>query len=480
MDVTSYLLGKKKGGGTPVNLQTKSVTITQNGTSSVEPDEGYNGLTKVNLTTNVQPDLESKSVTITANGTTTVTPTSGKDGLSQVAITTNVESSELEEKNVTFIDYDGTVTNSYTKQEFLALNEMPSNPTHTGLTAQGWNWNLTDAKDYVTKYGELIIGQNYITDDGSTRVYIRLDDRLNPYCGFAIVGTATIDWGDGSTLDTVTGTSQYTMLFTQHIYASPGDYVIKISSDSPIYIYNSSDYKSCALLSKKIVYSSKERNYVYSNCIKKIELGNVLITSQYAFNECYSLKSITIPNNINIGTFQSAWFANCYSLKTLVIPSGVTTMSGSLNALYSIKYAPLPKSINTLNGYFYNNVYVDRVIIPENIATIKNVASQMKQLKKIIIPEGVENVDANCFTYNDGLQRVEFPSTLLTIGNQAFMSCYGIKILDFSKATSVPTLGNYAIPTEIEDLEIRVPSALYDDWIVANNWSSFSSKIVAV
>lgn len=38
------------GGG---NLQTKNVTITSNGTSNVQPDEGYTGLSKVNITTNV-------------------------------------------------------------------------------------------------------------------------------------------------------------------------------------------------------------------------------------------------------------------------------------------------------------------------------------------------------------------------------------------------------------------------------------------
>ncbi len=90
MDVTSYLLGKKSGGGGSSNLQTKSVSVTSNGTSTINPDEGYDGLTKVNLTTNVQPNLESKSITITENGTTNVTPTAGKDGLSSVQVTTNV------------------------------------------------------------------------------------------------------------------------------------------------------------------------------------------------------------------------------------------------------------------------------------------------------------------------------------------------------------------------------------------------------
>ena len=78
----------------------------------------------------------------------------------------------VEESDVNFYDYDGTILYAYTKADFLALNEMPANPTHQGLTAQGWNWVLADAKSYVNKYGGLIIGQNYITDDGKTRLYV--------------------------------------------------------------------------------------------------------------------------------------------------------------------------------------------------------------------------------------------------------------------------------------------------------------------
>lgn len=54
MDVTSYLLGKQAGGGgsTPT-LQNKSVTITENGTTNVTADSGYDGLSEVEVTTNV-------------------------------------------------------------------------------------------------------------------------------------------------------------------------------------------------------------------------------------------------------------------------------------------------------------------------------------------------------------------------------------------------------------------------------------------
>lgn len=44
---------KKSGGDTPANLQTKNVTITEDGTQVIKPDDGYNGLKKVSVTTTV-------------------------------------------------------------------------------------------------------------------------------------------------------------------------------------------------------------------------------------------------------------------------------------------------------------------------------------------------------------------------------------------------------------------------------------------
>ena len=73
MDLTSYLLGKEAGGGggTPT-LQSKEVEITENGQTTVTADSGYDGLSSVAVTTNVQGggDLnEYFNDTITENGT---------------------------------------------------------------------------------------------------------------------------------------------------------------------------------------------------------------------------------------------------------------------------------------------------------------------------------------------------------------------------------------------------------------------------
>lgn len=53
MDILSYTLGKKAGGGTPTVLEEKNVTVTSNGETEITPSTGYNGISKVNLTTNV-------------------------------------------------------------------------------------------------------------------------------------------------------------------------------------------------------------------------------------------------------------------------------------------------------------------------------------------------------------------------------------------------------------------------------------------
>lgn len=74
-----------------VDNQEKTITITGNGTTTVVPDTGKTGLSKVTVTTNVNTvKNQAKTQNITANGTVTVKPDSGYTGLSQLTIKTNV------------------------------------------------------------------------------------------------------------------------------------------------------------------------------------------------------------------------------------------------------------------------------------------------------------------------------------------------------------------------------------------------------
>nr|DAE14583.1 MAG TPA: hypothetical protein [Siphoviridae sp. ctrzs15] len=69
-------------------LQEKDVTITQNGTTEITPDSGYDGMSKATIITNVpSTPTEEKTVALSmASGNQVITPTSGKV-LSKVTIT---------------------------------------------------------------------------------------------------------------------------------------------------------------------------------------------------------------------------------------------------------------------------------------------------------------------------------------------------------------------------------------------------------
>ena len=259
-------------------------------------------------------------------------------------------------KDVNFIDYDGTVLHSYTVAEAAALTALPPLPSHDGLTCQGWNWSLANIK----ALGRAVtVGAMYITDDGKTRIYIHLEEgRTSPMLGCCPNGTVTVDWGDGTTPDTLTGTSVSTVKWTPtHEYGAAGDYVIKLTVSGTMGFYGIAQNNQYSGLLR---YSSRgdARNKVYQNAVQKVETGSgVTSIGSNAFHYCYSLSGITIPDCVT--SIGNNAFYNCYSLSGITIPDGVTSIgSSAFYNCYGIKFydfttstaVPTLKSNKAFNG----------------------------------------------------------------------------------------------------------------------------------
>lgn len=251
-------------------------------------------------------------------------------------------------------------------------------------------------------------------NDGNTHIWITLrEGRTSPMLGVCPNGTVTVDWGDGTEPDVLTGTSTSTVKWTpKHEYASPGEYVIRLVVDGEMWLAGSSSMYNCAYIMRDVSGWSRQ-NQVYQNAVQKIEIGNgVTSVGSRAFYSCRSLASVAISNSVT--SIGGGAFYECYSLLSVTIPNSVTSIG---------------------SGAFYKC-----------------------SISSIAIPGGVPNIAASMF-----------------------YGCDGMRFFDFSKHTKVPELHSsdafYDIAT---DCEIRVPAALYDEWIAATNWSTYASKIVAV
>ena len=418
----------------------------------------------------------------------------GESGMSIQLIPYKPEGPNEISKEVNFLDYDGTILYSYTAADFATLSSMPANPTHDGLTAQGWNWSLTNAKAYVAKYGKLNIGQMYITDDGKTRIYIHLEEgRTSPVLGVCPNGTVDIDWGDGTVHDTLTGSNTSTAVYTSaHSYAAPGDYVIQLT------VTGSMGFNSDGLLTYTSV--SDDRGYVYKNAIRKVELGSgVTSIGSSTFSSCYSLSSITIPDGVtsiggnafdscsslssitipdSVTSIGSGVFNYCSSLSSITIPDGVTSIgSGVFIYCSSLSSIIIPDSVTSIGGYaFYYCSSLSSITIPDGVTSIGgNAFDSCYSLSSITIPDGVTSIGDGAFYSCYSLSSITIPDSVTSIGSGVFNYCYGVAHLYFL-STTPPSVSNSDAFSDIPtDCVIHVPVGSLSAYTSATNYPSSST-----
>ena len=388
--------------------------------------------------------------------------------------------SVVEPKDVNFYDYDGTLTNSYTAAEFAALSAMPANPSHDGLTAQGWNWSFADAQEYVANYGRLIVGQMYVTTSGDTEIDIKLYiGRNKPYLGICPNGTMDIDWGDGSAHSTLTGTSTTELKQVQHIYPDTGEmFTIKLHMDSGEFGFGSFDVEGEEPTSygSVLIATANKDDYkgktAYQHSVKAVRLGNK-VNNIRPESFGYSLECITMPNNITSIAENGFW--GC-PLSSITIPNGVVRIEDYTFDGCALKVASLPRSITYIGisafgggesgGNNNNNLQLvtlpdrvttveynalndaERIIVPSSITTILHGLTGDSTIE-IIMSDGVTTIDADALSYCYALTKVVIPSSVTSIGNHALFSLEALTVLRFESATP-PTMDDGALGLDDE------------------------------
>lgn len=370
----------------------------------------------------------------------------------RVRITGGGETPEAPLSDVNFYDYDGKRVASYTAADFAALDAMPANPSHQGLTAQGWNWSLADAQAAVAANGRLDVGQNYTTDDGKTRLYIEIAEpermTVTVYWRQLVSESITINWGDESAEETAPGTNAVNL---SHTYARVGNYKITMKSNGSQYSLGS------GTASYAVIGPTSNTGRYETNRLLRVEIGDYISDLPYScFSQCASLSSVSIPQAVKL--FNASCFSNCHTLKGVILPSGSTMLDGyALNVCESLAVVVFPKT---------------------NIAALNdnNFSSDMS-LRSIVLPSSLTQIKNNVFNACSSLTSITIPAGVTSIGNAAFSNCYGMKAYHF-KSTTPATLGTTVFNNIPADCKIYVPNSAVATYQGATGWIDYASYIV--
>jgi len=380
--------------------------------------------------------------------------------------------SEVPERDVNFIDYDGRILYSYSAADFANLSALPANPTHEGLTAQGWNWNLANAKTHVATYGILDIGQSYTTTSGKTEVDIELTQyHLDPYMSLGVNGTAVIDWGDGTATTTVTGSNIATAVTNQHTYASGGKYTIKIQVSSG---------QACLIGTSNNGFfhanntSSRHRNKMYGIAVLSVRLGSGMSLGAYALCDFLKLQSVSIPTSTTIGDHS---FYYCKSLVAVVLPSGITSIgSHACYGAESLLYFSIPNSVTNINTYMLGQAGISRISLPGGITAIGDYTfTACEQITYLKLPASATTIGNSALYSMYSLSCVVLPSSLTQIGNNVFNSDYALAELHFTSATPPAAASSSTFTGLPTTCIIYVPQGKLNAYKTATNYPSAST-----
>lgn len=445
------------------------------------------------------PDVPALDVPKTGGGTArfvdtaddTVTPATLKSGVtahdaSGAKITGTLDTATPKESDINFWDYDGTLLYSWTLAELAIKTELPPLPSHDGLICQGWNWTLQDIKDAGR---ELDIGALYITDDGKTRLYVDVDTETwddfvlnywqNPR------NATTVDWGDGTTPETVNKDS---WIEHRHVYAASGSYVITMSvkEGATIRLGNGSN--------SRMLIATGETDMGRCAMLTKVEIGERMTrVTERAFLAAVRLKSVSVPSGVlfepwrmfeqaaNIcavtAAFRSAinqTFYNCVNLRAIATPKGTTQTNNYAIAITGVR------RVNFDMTAANQAQAIERVNIKAVNGQVGDFSS-CRSLLEVTIPADATTFVAAAFQGDNALRRVTCLGNIASIPAQVFQRCYPLRFVDLTHCTAVPTLANVnAFDQTHAQLEVRVPASLVDAWKAATNWSSLADHIVGV
>lgn len=317
-------------------------------------------------------------------------------------------------------------------------------------TASGSDWTRKDGKTHlhINVYNDVFL-----------TVYLRFEQNIN--------NGNTIDWGDGSAVELIAGTSSQLL---PHTYADKGEYIITITNTNGTFTFGQTSAIAGYIFQQEGGNSQHTKFIHFASILEKIELGQGWdISYGRQFKACQNLTDVYINNKPSQTNLGASLFQNCKSLRSVSGAEG------------------WDENIISSNNQAFSNTNLESSYIPPNLTAIP--ADYMNQygmdvtaLREINLHEGITAIGNNAFKFCANVPEITIPSTVTSIGQSAFEQSYGCHAVHM-KPTSPPTLGNTAaFPTnngqtyaQVMYVPYSADHSILEAYKTATNWSTYAN-----
>ena len=198
------------------------------------------------------------------------------------------------------------------------------------------------------------------------------------------------------------------------------------------------------------------------NKLISIKLPNSVKKINWAFVNCKNLESVSLPQNLKqLSYFQGSYigsFSGCSRLTNVEFKSCETIDGYAFYNCSSLGSITLPNNLREINNRAFKSSGVNNISFPLGLKSIgEEVFEECYNITKLTLPKSLEDIGNSAFNRCMDLKAISFPPSLKSIGSLAF---YGCNALDSINLPGLSYIGYRAFASCSNIKELRVPSTL--------------------